>query len=391
MKDDTLLTHGYRGPDPVTGAISFPIFQSATFRHNGVNQSTGYDYSRAGNPTREELEKTMALLEQGQQCWAFSSGMAAISTVFRLLKPGQHVLLSEDLYGGTHRLAEEIYHPYGIDFEYVDTSDTAALSALIRENTAMIFVETPSNPMMTVTDLAKVHELIAQRDILLVADNTFLTPFLQKPILLGADIVVHSGTKYLCGHNDVLAGFVVVRQPVEEDPRDDLAKRLSRISMSEGAILGAFDSWLMIRSLKTLSVRIERQERNACEIAHFLSGVPGVTAVYYVGLPLHPGYDVNRSQATGAGAMISFRLASPDLAVHILGNLRLIYFAESLGGVESLITYPIVQTHAQTPDYLKDRVGLDDCLLRLSVGIEYVSDLMEDLSQAISSFAETKQ
>jgi len=380
MKDDTILTHGHRGPDPVTGAISFPIFQSATFRHNGLNQSTGYDYSRAGNPTREELERTLSLLEQGEKCWAFASGMAAISTVFRLLKPGQHVLLSEDLYGGTHRLAEEIYKPYDIDFEYIDTSDIDCLPALIRQNTSMIFVETPSNPMMRVTSIAKVREVIAQRDILLVVDNTFLTPYLQKPIILGADIVVHSGTKYLCGHNDVLAGFVIAGK------HDGLAEHLSRISMSEGAILGAFDSWLMIRSLKTLSVRLERQEKNAMEIARFLSGRPEVTDVYYVGLPSHPGYDTNRNQAKGAGAMISFRLSSREIAVHVLGNLHLIFFAESLGGVESLITYPIIQTHAETPDILKDRVGIDDCLLRLSVGIEDVSDLIEDLSQALLSF-----
>lgn len=380
MKDDTILTHGYRGPDPITGAISFPIFQSATFRHNGLNQSTGYDYTRAGNPTREELEMTMALMEQGEKCWAFASGMAAISTVFRLLKSGQHVLLSEDLYGGTHRLAEEMYKPYGIDFEFVDTADIEHLTALIRPNTSMIFVETPSNPMMRVTDIAKVREVIEQRDILLVVDNTFLTPYLQKPIILGADIVVHSGTKYLCGHNDVLAGFVIAGK------RDGLAEQLSRISMSEGAILGAFDSWLMIRSLKTLSVRLERQEKNAMEIACFLSGRPEVTDVYYVGLPDHPGYDTNTKQARGAGAMISFRLSSRELTEHILGNLHLIFFAESLGGVESLITYPIVQTHAETPDILKDRVGIDDCLLRLSVGIEDVTDLIEDLTQAIASY-----
>ena len=377
MKDDTLLTHGFRGPDPATGAVSFPIFQSATFRHNGLNQSTGYDYSRAGNPTREELEKTIALLEQGKRCWAFASGMAAISTVFRLLKPGDHVILSEDLYGGTHRLAEEIYKPYGIDFEYADTSDTDSLSARIRKNTAMIFIETPSNPMMRVTSLAGVRDLIAGRGILLVADNTFLTPYLQKPITLGADIVVHSGTKYLCGHNDVLAGFVIAGKD------DHLAEQLSRISMSEGAVLGAFDSWLMIRSLKTLAVRMERQEENARKIAEFLKGLPEVKDVYYVGLPTHPGYNTNKNQASGAGAMISFRLSSPQLAVHVLENLHLIYFAESLGGVESLITYPIVQTHAETPDYLKEKVGLDDCLLRLSIGLEDVSDLIYDLSQAI--------
>ncbi len=380
MKDDTRLTHGFRGPDPVTGAISFPIYQSATFRHNGLNQSTGYDYSRSGNPTREELEKTMALLEKGQQCWAFSSGMAAISTIFRLLLPGSHVILSEDLYGGTHRLADEIYSPYGIEFEFADTSDLPHINRVIRDNTSMIFVETPSNPMMRVTDIAKIRELIGTRDILLAADNTFLTPYLQKPLLYGADIVVHSGTKYLCGHNDILAGFVIAGQRV------GLAERISRISMSEGAVLGAFDSWLMIRSLKTLAVRLERQEKNAGKIAGFLLQCPEVTDVFYVGLTAHQGYNTNRSQASGAGAMISFRLASRDLAVYVLENLKLIYFAESLGGVESLITYPIVQTHAETPAELKVRVGLDDCLLRLSVGIEDADDLIEDLRQAISGY-----
>jgi len=385
MKDDTRLTHGFRGADPVTGAISFPIFQSATFRHNGLNQSTGYDYSRAGNPTREELEKTMALLERGKKCWAFSSGMAAISTVFRLLKPGDHVLLSEDLYGGTHRLAREIYAPYGIEFEFVDTSDIKGLPALLRENTSLIFIETPSNPMMRVTDLAAVDQMIAGRDILLVVDNTFLTPYLQKPIPLGADIVVHSGTKYLCGHNDVLAGFVVAGE------KQGLEEKLCRIAMSEGATLGSFDSWLMIRSLKTLGVRLQRQESNAGRIAEFLSHRPEVTDVYYVGLPANPGYDTNRSQASGAGAMISFRMSSRDMAIHILESLQIIYFAESLGGVESLLTYPYSQTHAETPCELKDKVGLDDCLLRLSVGIEDVSDLIEDLTQAFDSCSKANE
>ncbi len=380
MKDNTRLTHGFQGADPCTGAISFPIFQSATFRHNGLYQSTGYDYSRAGNPTREELEKTLTALEQGEKCWAFSSGMAAISTVFRLLKPGDHVLLSEDLYGGTHRLACDIYEPYGIEFEYIKMSDPSALSSRIRENTAMIFVETPSNPMMTVTDLAAIRDVIAGRGILFVVDNTFLTSYFQKPLLFGADLVVYSGTKYLCGHNDVLAGFVVA------GPNEDLCTRLSRISMSEGAVLGAFDSWLMIRSLKTLAVRLERQEKNAGEIAKYLQTCPEVIDVYYVGLPSHPGYDTNRKQSSGAGAMISFRLSSRDLAVHIIENVQLIYFAESLGGVESLITYPVVQTHAETPEALKLSVGLDDRLLRLSVGLEDVSDMIEDLAQTFSSY-----
>ncbi len=378
MKDNTRLVHGFSGADPVTGAISFPIYQTATFCHPAVGESTGFDYSRAQNPTRQELESTLAALEQGSLCRAFSSGMAAIAAVFHLLRPGQHVILSEDLYGGTYRLAKEAFEPYGISFEYIDTADVAALAGAIRPETAMIFLETPSNPMMRITDIGAVKQLIGDRKIYLVVDNTFLTALWQKPLLLGADIVVYSGTKYLCGHNDVIAGFLVVGN------NQELADRLARFSMSEGAVLGVFDCWLMLRSLKTLSVRLLRQADNALKIAAFLQSHSQVTAVYYAGLPESPGYKISCSQATGFGAMISFRVQSAELAKEILRRVKLIYFAESLGGVESLITYPFLQTHSEIPKDHRDRLALDDTLLRLSVGIEDVEDIIEDLEQAFA-------
>lgn len=380
MKDFTLQVHGHQGYDRSTGAISQPIYQTATFRHPGFRQSTGYDYSRVINPTREELEKTMAQLEKGGRCWAFSSGMAAINVILHILPPKSHVLLSEDLYGGTVRLCEQIYSRYGIEFEYIDTSDTVLTARHIRPETEAIFLETPSNPMMRISDIRALASLAHQHDARLIVDNTFLSPHFQKPLTLGADIVVHSGTKYLCGHNDVIAGFIVIAEQPALAPLQDAIDLIYR---SEGASLAPFDSWLMLRSIKTLGLRLERQEQNASRIAAWLQTHPAVTDVYYPGLPEHPGYALNQQQASGSGAMISFRVCSAQLAQQLLGRLQLIYFAESLGGVESLLTYPIEQTHQATPPELRARVGVDDRLLRLSVGIEDADDLIADLEQAL--------
>ena len=378
MKDYSLEVHGCRHYD-ATGAISQPIYFSATFRHPAFHQSTGYDYGRVANPTRDQLELTVASLEQGQRCWALSSGMAAINIVLHLFQPGDHLLLSEDLYGGTVRLADEVYSGYGITFDYVDTADTAAVASKIRPNTRGIFIETPSNPMMRVSDIVALAALAHDHQSLLIVDNTFLSPHFQKPLTLGADIVVHSGTKYLCGHNDVIAGFLILK-----DTDSNYGRRLELLVKSEGPNLSPMDSWLMLRSIKTLGLRVERQAANALVIANWLKEQPAVTDVFFVGLPEHPGYGLQQQQATGNGSMISFKVLNAELAKSILGRLKLICFAESLGGVESLLTYPIAQTHAEMPKELLDRTGLDDRLLRLSVGIEDVDDLIADLAGALN-------
>lgn len=377
MHDFSREVHGTHTFDS-TGAISAPIYTSATYRHPAFQQSTGYDYGRVANPTRGELEKTMALLEQSERSWALSSGMAAVNMVMHLFHPGDHVLLSEDLYGGTVRLANEIYTRYNIRFEYVDTSDTGLTAAHITPATKGIFIETPSNPMMRISDIKALAELAHKNDALLIVDNTFLSPHFQKPLTLGADIVLHSATKYLCGHNDIIAGILVVR-----DAQADYAQQLELFIKSEGPNLPPLDSWLLLRSIKTLGLRVERQSENALKIAQWLQTHPAVTDVYYVGLPSHPGYGLQRCQASGNGSMISFKVKSADLAKKALGKLHLICFAESLGGVETLLTYPLAQTHAEMPAELLARTGLDDRLLRLSVGIEEADDIIADLDQAL--------
>ena len=377
MQDYTLEVHGCHSYD-CTGAITEPIYLSATFRHPAFGQSTGYDYGRVANPTRAALEKTMAELEQGGRAWTLSSGMAAINLVMQLFSAGDHVLMSEDLYGGTVRLAGEIYSRYGIEFEYADTTDLDLTAAKIRPNTRAIFIETPSNPMMLISDIRSLAALAHDHGALLVADNTFLSPHFQKPLTLGADMVVHSGTKYLCGHNDVIAGFLVTAKA-----REDLAGQVELLVKSEGPNLSPMDAWLMLRSLKTLGLRVEKQGENALALARWLREQPQVTEVFYPGLPEHPGHELHKSQAAGFGGMVSFKVQTPELAKAVLGRLRLIAFAESLGGVESLLTYPLAQTHAEMPKELIERTGLDDRLLRLSVGIEAVEDLQEDLRQAL--------
>ena len=377
MKDHSLEVHGCHTYD-ATGAISPAICLSATFRHPRFGESTGYDYGRVANPTRESLEKTVALLERGGRSWALSSGMAAVQLVFSLLSAGDHVLMSEDLYGGTVRLAEEVFAGYGVTFEYVDVRDLALVGKRMRPETKLVFIETPSNPMMQISDIAALSALAHENGALLAVDNTFLSPHFQKPLTLGADIVLHSGTKYLCGHNDVIAGFLVLK-----DATSAQSKRIELLAKSAGPNLSALDSWLMLRSIKTLGVRVERQAENALAIARWLGTLPEVTEVLYPGLADHPGYALQQKQASGAGGMISFKVRSAEIAKAALGRLHLIAFAESLGGVETLLTYPIAQTHAEMPAALLKRTGLDDKLLRLSVGIEDVEDLKADLQQAL--------
>ena len=373
---ETRTVHGFKGYDPVTGAVSFPIYQSATFRHPGLYQTTGYDYSRLQNPTREEVELTVASLEGGRFGFAYASGLAGISNLMRLFSPGDHLIVSHDLYGGTYRLFEEIYARYGLSFTYVDTAVPEAVEAALQPKTAAIFVETPSNPMMFITDIRRMATIAKAHHALLIVDNTFLTPVCQRPLGLGADVVVHSGTKYLGGHNDTLAGFLVTDD-------ETLAERFHLFQKSEGGVLAPFDSWLILRGIKTLALRVRRQEENALVLAQWLKVHPAVERVFYPGLLEHPGYAVNRAQASGAGGMISFSVKDSAMVEQVLGRVRLILFAESLGGVETLITYPMVQTHAAIPAELRERIGVNDRLLRLSVGIEAVEDLVADLAQAL--------
>ncbi|HML38389.1 MAG TPA: PLP-dependent aspartate aminotransferase family protein [Bacillota bacterium] len=372
----TLCVHGDEKKYDQTGAVSMPIFQSATFAHPGIEQSTGFDYTRVQNPTREHLERIVARLEGGCDALAFSSGMAAIGVLLELFRPGDHIVASDDLYGGSVRYFSAISEKNGLTFDFVNTSDLEKVMACIRPETKAVFVETPTNPMMHVTDIQAVAGLLKGKDILLIVDNTFLTPYFQKPLSLGADVVVHSGTKYLGGHNDTLAGFLVVRDSV-------LSEKLRVIYKTVGSCLAPFDSWLISRGIKTLAVRMEKQQENALKIAKWLYDNKKVKTVYYVGLRSHPDYAVSVGQASGFGAMISFEMENEDLARQALENVKLIQYAESLGGVESLITYPILQTHADVPRSQREAMGINGRLLRLSVGLEDAGDLISDLQNAL--------
>ncbi|WP_343209978.1 PLP-dependent aspartate aminotransferase family protein [Anaerolentibacter hominis] len=374
---DSKVVHGALGNDPSTGAVSFPIFQSATFRHVKLGQSTGFDYSRVQNPTRQELERTMAILEEGLEGFAYASGQAAAQAVFSLMNPGDHILLSDDIYGGTYRSGKEYFKRYGVDFEHIDMSDLDIVKSKIRENTKMIFVETPTNPMMHVADIAAIAEIAHSKNILMTVDNTFLSPYFQRPLTLGADIVMHSGTKYIAGHNDTVAGLVVVKTP-------KLAEHFRFEMKSSGACLAPMDSWLLLRGVKTLALRMERHNENALKVAQWLRTQPKIKEVFYVGFPDHPGYEISCRQASGFGGMISFHVDCPDTVEKILNNLKMILFAESLGGVESLMTYPSTQTHETIPKEIRDAIGVTDTLLRLSVGIEKAEDIIADLDQALN-------
>lgn len=361
------------------GAVSFPIYQTATFAHPALGESTGYDYSRVQNPTRQQLEKTVASLEQGTDAVAFSSGMAAILAVMELFAPGDHIVTEADLYGGTPRLFHTVSEPRGITFTSVSFSDgIGRAAAAIRPETKALYIETPTNPMMNVTDIRAAAELAHAHGALLIVDNTFLSPYLQNPLALGADIVVHSGTKYLSGHNDTLAGFAVVKDAA-------LAARLREISKTIGANLAPFDSWLLLRGIQTLAVRMDRAEENALTLAEWLKLQPQVTRVIYPGLPEHPGHALMQRQARGFGAMLTFEVHDKRDVPVLLKTVKLIRFAESLGGTESLLTYPITQTHADVAPEVLAANDLTDRILRLSVGIENVNDLIADLAQAFAA------
>lgn len=353
------------------GAISYPIFQTATYAHPSVGNSTGYDYSRLQNPTREHLEKIVASLENGIDALALTSGMAAISLMMELFQPGDHLIADADLYGGSIRLFHNVSEKNGIAFSSVDCYKED-VESYIRDNTKAIYIETPTNPMMNVTDIQAISQIAKRHGLLLIVDNTFLSPYFQNPLDLGADIVVHSGTKYLSGHNDTLAGFLVTNSP-------EISEKLRFLIKTTGAGLPPFDCWLTLRGIKTLGIRMEKSQQNAMQIANWLERQPLVTQVIYPGLPSHPGYEIMKKQARGFGAMLTFQVKSRECALGILEKVRMIKFAESLGGVETLITYPTTQTHADVPQEIREQNGITDCTLRLSVGIEDVRDLLGEL------------
>jgi len=365
------------GFDDKTGAISVPIYPSATYRHPGVGESTGYDYTRSGNPTRQVLETGLAELEGGSRGLVFSSGMAALTTFFLHFSQGDHLIVSEDLYGGTYRVLDQIFANFGLTVSYVNTTDTEAVAAEISDQTRALLVETPGNPLLGISDLAALGRLCQQHEILFAVDNTFLSPILQRPFEFGADVVIYSATKYLGGHNDLCAGVLVARD-------EELGEKLYFLQNSTGAILPPFDCWLLLRSLKTLALRIDQHCKNAMIVAKWLEQHPKVTEIYYPGLKQHPGHELSKIQAKGFGGMLSFRVSSAEHARAVLKRLKLISFAESLGGVESLMTLPAVQTHADIPEAERERLGICERLLRLSVGTESVEDIIADLDQALA-------
>jgi cystathionine gamma-synthase/cystathionine beta-lyase len=363
------------GRDDHTGGISFPIYPSATYRHPGVGQSTGYDYTRSGNPTRDVLENGLADLEGGARGLVFSSGMAALTTLLLHFSSGAHLVVSEDLYGGTYRLLDQVFAKFGVSTTYVDTTSVAAVQAAITPQSRALLVETPGNPLLGISDISALADICRDNRLLLAVDNTFLTPILQRPLELGADIVVHSATKYLGGHSDLCAGAIIARE-------SELGEQLYFLQNSTGAILPPQDCWLLMRSLKTLPLRMQHHSANAMQVANWLQQHPLVDNVYYPGLPDHTGHELMHRQAHGYGGMLSFRVSSPQLAEHLLERLELISFAESLGGAETLITLPALQTHADIPEEQLRRMGICGRLLRLSVGLEQPADLIADLDQA---------
>ena len=373
----TVCIHAGQEPDPSTGAIITPIYQTSTYVQEALGKHKGYEYGRTQNPTRSALEANLAAIENGRAAFAFASGMAATGAVMTLLKAGDHVVVTDNTYGGTYRLFERVLRKYQLDFTYVDTSDLNAIEAAIRPDTRMLFLETPTNPVLRLTDLAAASEIARARDVMVVVDNTFASPAIQRPIDFGADIVVHSTTKFLNGHSDSVGGIVVA-------VRDVHIEWLKFIQNAEGAILGPMDAWLVLRGTKTLPLRMERHNTNTQILAEYLAVHPKVTRVYYPGLPTHPQHDLARRQMHGFGGLISLELGSLERARTLLNNVRLMSLAESLGGVETLISHPASMTHASVPPDRRLEIGLTEDMVRISVGIEDVDDLKEDLEQALA-------
>ncbi|AJA21564.1 TPA: bifunctional cystathionine gamma-lyase/homocysteine desulfhydrase [Bacillus thuringiensis] len=377
MRAKTKLIHGIRIGEPSTGSVNVPIYQTSTYKQEAVGKHQGYEYSRTGNPTRAALEEMIAVLENGHAGFAFGSGMAAITATIMLFSKGDHVILTDDVYGGTYRVIKKVLNRFGIEHTFVDTTNLEEVEEAIRPNTKAIYVETPTNPLLKITDIKKISTLAKEKDLLTIIDNTFMTPYWQSPISLGADIVLHSATKYLGGHSDVVAGLVVVNSP-------QLAEDLHFVQNSTGGILGPQDSFLLLRGLKTLGIRMEEHETNSRAIAEFLNNHPKVNKVYYPGLESHQNHELATEQANGFGAIISFDVDSEETLNKVLEKLQYFTLAESLGAVESLISIPSQMTHASIPADRRKELGITDTLFRISVGIEDGEDLIEDLAQALA-------
>ncbi|HEY6291571.1 MAG TPA: PLP-dependent aspartate aminotransferase family protein [Terriglobia bacterium] len=380
MGFSTDAIHVGQEPDPTTGAIIVPIYQTSTFVQEELGRNKGYEYARTSNPTRAALERNLACLEGGQHAFAFASGMAAINAAMGLLKSGDHVVASHNLYGGAFRLFDRVLNDFGLTFSYANTMDLARAEEAFRPNTRLLYIETPTNPMMEITDLAAAAALARRRGVLLAVDNTFMSPYFQRPLELGADLVLHSTTKYLNGHSDGVGGAIMLND-------DAIADRLRFLQNAAGAILGPFDSWLVLRGVKTLAVRMRKHDENGREVARFLASHPRVHKVYYPGLPSHPQYDLAQRQMKGSGGMIAFETGSLENAKWVLKCVRLCSLAESLGGVETLISHPATMTHASVPAEDRQRLGITDGLVRISVGIEDVEDLIADLDRALGQIA----
>jgi cystathionine beta-lyase/cystathionine gamma-synthase len=374
----TICLHAGQQPDPSTGAIITPIYQTSTYVQEALGRHKGYEYGRTQNPTRLAVEQNIAAIESGKAAFAFASGMAAIGAIARLLQSGDHVIVSDNTYGGTFRLFDKVLTRSGLSFSYVDTSRLDLVEQAITPATRMLFVETPTNPILTLTDLRQAADLAHRRNLRLVVDNTFASPYVQRPIEFGADIVTHSTTKYLNGHSDSVGGIVILT-------RDDDIEWLKFIQNAEGAILSPFDSWLVLRGTKTLPLRMIQHNANGLALAQFLAAHPKVQRVYYPGLPSHPQHELAKRQMRGFGGMLSFDLGSLEAARRVLNNVRLHSLAESLGGVETLISHPATMTHASVPDERRAALGISDGLVRISAGIEDIEDLKEDLAQALDT------
>lgn len=358
------------------GALSFPIFQTATYEHPEVGRSSGFDYTRLQNPTREQLEKIIASIEGGIDALALSSGMAAITLLMELFKPGDHIIVEADLYGGTTRLFDNVSKKNNYEFTYLNCSKDD-IESEIKDNTKAIFIETPTNPMMNVSDIGKIAKIAKAHNLIFIVDNTFLSPYFQNPLELGADVVIHSGTKFIGGHNDTLAGFIVTNN-------ESIKEQLRFLIKTTGSGLAPIDCWLILRGVKTLGVRMEKSQDNAIKIANWLKEQKHVTKVFYPGLPEHPGYELIKKQARGFGSMLTFYVDNKENALAVLANVRLIKYAESLGGTETLITYPVTQTHADVPEEVRLKNGITNETLRLSVGIEDIDDLINELDRVFS-------
>ncbi|MPW26876.1 methionine biosynthesis PLP-dependent protein [Alkalibaculum sp. M08DMB] len=377
MKFGTKLIHNGNEIDKNTGALSIPIYHASTYhQEGGVGKYGKYDYSRSGNPTREALESTITTLEGGDNGYAFSSGMAATSSVLSIFSSGDHIILCQDVYGGTYRIAKEFFNKFDIEISFVDVSDLSNIRNSIKENTKGLFLETPSNPLLRITDLRGAIKIAKEHDLITIIDNTFMSPYLQRPIELGIDIVIHSATKFIGGHSDVIGGLVVVKG-------QELSKRVRFVQNGFGAILGPQDSWLLMRGLKTLKIRLDYQQNNAIKLAEWLQSHKNVESVFYPGLESHPGSKLHLSQADGPGAVLSFTALNDEIALNFMNNVKVAALAVSLGGVETIVSHPSTMSHAAIPKIEREKLGIQDKLIRVSVGLEDIEDLLEDFNRVL--------